>query len=281
MAPVSAVLVLGSALLHAAWNSGLKKAKDLTAVSLAALSVAVAAATLVSVVSKAPAFPKQGALGWTLLSGLLEGGYVVCLVQVLARAPLGWAYSWMRGSAVVLVWPLSLLLLGETIHPLPALGVVLVLVGLVATGQRPGAGAREGVLVWALGAGACNACYNLCYKASLTLGANPASVFALSLMIGVVVQVLLLSRQGRRPSLSDMGAQPLLALIAGLGCAASFLAYLFALRTEGAAAVTTLRNTSVVFAQVLALGLGERPSRNQWSGAFLILGGAVLLGWPR
>jgi drug/metabolite transporter (DMT)-like permease len=44
--------------------------------------------------------------------------------------------------------------------------------------------------------------------------------------------------------------------------------------------VITLRNTSIAFALVLAMLQGERPGRRQVSGAVLVMGGAVLLGWP-
>jgi drug/metabolite transporter (DMT)-like permease len=43
--------------------------------------------------------------------------------------------------------------------------------------------------------------------------------------------------------------------------------------------VLTLRNTSVLFATMLALFVGERPARAEISGAALVAGGAVLMAW--
>jgi len=45
----------------------------------------------------------------------------------------------------------------------------------------------------------------------------------------------------------------------------------------GAGAVLTLRNTSVLFTQILALWGGEKPSARVMAGAVLVVGGALLL----
>jgi drug/metabolite transporter (DMT)-like permease len=50
---------------------------------------------------------------------------------------------------------------------------------------------------------------------------------------------------------------------------------------EGAGAVATLRNTSVVFAVLFSWILGERPPLKQWLGAALVAAGAAGLAWPR
>jgi drug/metabolite transporter (DMT)-like permease len=44
-------------------------------------------------------------------------------------------------------------------------------------------------------------------------------------------------------------------------------------------AATSLRNSSVFFAQVLALFLGEKVAKRQWVGATLIALGAALLAY--
>jgi drug/metabolite transporter (DMT)-like permease len=68
---------------------------------------------------------------------------------------------------------------------------------------------------------------------------------------------------------------------AGVLCTVSFLVFLSALARGGAGAAVTLRNTSVVFALLLAWALGERPGRRQITGTVAVALGAVLLGWPR
>ena len=62
-------------------------------------------------------------------------------------------------------------------------------------------------------------------------------------------------------------------------CAGSFLLFLAGLAATGAGAALTLRNTSVVFAQAIALLMGERPPRRQLAGAALVVLGASLVAW--
>ncbi len=49
------------------------------------------------------------------------------------------------------------------------------------------------------------------------------------------------------------------------------------MKDEGAGVVLTLRNTSILFALVMAFALGERPRRLGVVGAVLVTVGAVLL----
>ena len=78
--------------------------------------------------------------------------------------------------------------------------------------------------------------------------------------------------------LSPYATLPLV-LVAGFLCALGFSLFLMALSMSGAAAVTTIRNTSVAFTVVFSLALGERPGRRQWLGVVLVTLGAVGLGW--
>jgi uncharacterized membrane protein len=66
----------------------------------------------------------------------------------------------------------------------------------------------------------------------------------------------------------------------GAVCGSSFLILLEALSGGGAGFVLTLRNTSVLFATVLAAAIGEHPGRPQVLGAVLVAGGAILMAWP-
>lgn len=59
----------------------------------------------------------------------------------------------------------------------------------------------------------------------------------------------------------------------------SFLVLIEALTRGGAGFVLTTRNSSVLFAVILAAVIGERPSRAQVSGAVLVAGGAILMAW--
>jgi uncharacterized membrane protein len=68
-------------------------------------------------------------------------------------------------------------------------------------------------------------------------------------------------------------------VVGGVLGSVGFTAFLFALVQGGAGVLATLRNTSILFAQLLAVSMGERPKRLGVAGAVLVTIGAVLLAW--
>jgi len=280
MAPAALGLTLASAILHAAWNGLLKRSKNLDATSVVVFSTALILTALLALVWPAPAFPRTAALGWALAAGLGEGGYFIGLVGSLERAPLGWSYTWMRGGALLVAWPMGLLL-GERMDGLAVLAAAGMLVGLGLLGLRSGERGGRRALPYVLGAAVSIAGFNACYKLALGAGASPPALFAASMAVGLPIQGL--HRWVRKGGWNGgwTGWDLRTGAIAGLICAVAFLCYLVALRTSSSAAVLTLRNTSIVFTFLLGWALGERPSRRQVAGAALVTLGAVLLGWPR
>jgi drug/metabolite transporter (DMT)-like permease len=240
-----------------------------------AFTAAVLLAALLAFVWPAPAFPRAAAVGWALAAGLGEGGYFIGLVGALERAPLGWSYAWMRGGALLVAWPVGLLL-GERVDGLAVAAVAGMLAGLVLLGG--GGGVRGGrALPYTLTAALSIAVYNTCYKLSLGAGASPPALYTVSMAVGLGIQAVYRRRRGGRLNRVPLGP----ALAVGVVCLVAFLCYLVALRTSPSAAVLTLRNTSIVFTFILGWALGERPRPREAAGALLVSLGAVLLGWPR
>jgi drug/metabolite transporter (DMT)-like permease len=65
--------------------------------------------------------------------------------------------------------------------------------------------------------------------------------------------------------------------LGGIISALSFLLFLIGLRHSEAGLALTLRNTSVVFAQIFAYFIGEKISQYQWAGACLVAFGASII----
>ncbi len=272
------LLVLASACLHALWNALLKRAANMEAVSMGILAVAFITTACVAPFLPGRAFPDPRALAWGLGAGCFEGLYFLTLVRALERAPLGWSYTWMRGGSIVLIWPLSLLLLGEPIRPHQGLAVLVVCAGLALMGLAPGkARTDRGRLGWAAVVGAAIAGFTLCYKFSLARGAQPIPLFAVSMAVSLPIQGLVRSLRKGFTVRSLLTPQWGLVLVAGILCTGSFLLYLQALSMAGAGVIATLRNTSVVFAVGFSWMLGERPPPRHWAGACLVVAGAVAL----
>jgi len=279
MEPLVVLLVVGSAFLHALWNAGLKRQADPEGAAIAILGIAAAVAGGAWLVAGGAALPGLAGVGWSLAAGLCEGGYFVTLALALRAAPLGIVYTVSRGGALALVWPASALWLGEPVGGPAVAGATVLGLGLVlvGAGRRDGATAR-GVL-WAVACAGFVAGYHLLYKAALATGAAPAAVFAVALAVALPFNVARLGWGGLARAKASLGARPFVVGVAGVLCAASFLVFLSALARGGAGAAVTLRNTSVVFALLLAWLMGERPGRRQVAGAVAVVAGAVVLGW--
>jgi drug/metabolite transporter (DMT)-like permease len=273
----SALLVLLSALLHAVWNAIVKHEKDPKSAGLAVLAVAAVTAAALTPWIRSAAFPSASGLLWALGAGLFEGIYFVALGTALARGPLGPVYTVSRGGAMLVTWPLSVFFLGEPFTWAAGIGVLLVGTGLGLTAWRPSEHATPAALRWAAGCAASIAGYHLCYKLALSARAQPYALFAVALACALPINVASMGRTAVRRGWLAARRSPLRICIGGVTCTASFVIFLQALVVTGAGAVLTLRNTSVLFTQILALWGGEKPSKRVMGGAVLVVGGALLL----
>lgn len=285
------LLVIGSALAHATWNAILKRSRDPENAIFAMMAVAAAVGLIVAFALRMT-MPAPRVLAWILASGLLEAAYFVALARALARAPLGSVYTVVRGGALLLVWPLSVIFLSETITAPRAIGTALVMLGLVSTSfaeRRPSdaVGAtpaevadakkvRSGLVVAAVCA-VFVAGYHLAYKLALSSGGRPEAVNSLSLTFAVLVNLSVLKPNRRPLVMRALRDEPVRTVIGGVLGSVGFLIFLFAMKDAGAGIVLTLRNTSILFAQVLGVALGERPKRLGVVGAVLVTAGAVML----
>jgi drug/metabolite transporter (DMT)-like permease len=178
---------------------------------------------------------------------------------------------------MLVTWPISVVLLGERFPWAARAGAFLIALGLALTALHPRERATAAGLGWAAVSAVCIGGYHLCYKLALEAHAEPAALFALALGCALPINAVCLGSTAWRRSWAALRRNPLAMVAGGASCTASFLVFLKALSLSGAGAVLTLRNTSVLFAQVLAVWAGERVSRRALSGALLVAGGAALL----
>ncbi|WP_367607768.1 EamA family transporter [Legionella sp. W05-934-2] len=267
--------ILLSALLHAAWNTFAKRTSSPYYEVLGIMGFATVFSLFFIPFFPGPLFVSADSFFWALASGFFEGGYVLTLAISLSQSSLGKAYIMMRGSAMILVWAISALFLGETVNLFSMVGIVCVLIGLVLTSYTY-QDARSNQLFPFL-CGICIAGYHLCYGRSLAHGANPAALFSAALWIGLPGIVLFMNPTQRQLFKEKIKSGWKMTSIGGLISALSFLLFLLGLRHAEAGLALTLRNTSVVFAQIFACLIGERISKNQWVGAIFVAFGASLL----
>lgn len=277
------VLVVLSAAVHAAWNALLKRRRDPESAVLGVMAASALTAILGALAFGGRIPPLRGTL-FAVLAGLLEAGYFVTLARALARAPLGSVYTVVRGGALVVVWPVSILALGERMSVGAAVGTALVLLGLGLTGagERSRSPAEASVTPrsshrWAVVCALFVAAYHLAYKMALSSGGAPRGVVAISLGTAAVAAAVGTGSARRAALVRAFTTEGPAIALAGALATTSFLVFLEAMARAGAGAVLTLRNTSILFAHGLALVLGERPRHLVLAGAALVTAGAVLL----
>jgi drug/metabolite transporter (DMT)-like permease len=276
---MTVVLVVISAFLHASWNAMVKhsvrpRAAGLGFIATAAVAAAMAMAWEVVATHVSP-FPTSAGLGWALMSGALETGYIATLLAGLSRAGLPVVYTISRGGALLLVWPISVLALSERVTAMDALAVAALLAGLLLCGLE-GTQLAKGA-AWGAACGVFIAGYHLTYKLALAAGATPAGVFTISMCVAIPANWLLAGTSGRVEALAAWRERPWWIVAGGLVSAASFLVFLAALRDAGAGLAFSLRNTSVVFAAALGWALGEPRRRREVVGVLIVAASAVAL----
>jgi drug/metabolite transporter (DMT)-like permease len=281
---VVVALVLLSAFLHAAWNALLKGEPDkdravIAVVAVATLIAAAVAGTRWAVTGQLPfAAPEEA--GWSLAAGAFELLYFMALAKALALGQLGTVYTVSRGGSVLAVYPLSIAIYGEHVTATSATGSAIVFLGLVLAGVQPGhrGESKPGALAWAIACAASIAGYHLAYKAALAdREASPSAVFAVGLAFATAINVVRTGAAGRAATAALFRTKLARVALMGAICGGSFLILMEALSGAGAGFVLTLRNTSVLFATLLAWAIGERPARTTALGSLLVAAGAIVM----
>jgi drug/metabolite transporter (DMT)-like permease len=265
--PIAVGLALGAALLHAAWNLRLKAAADPLRVSAVAMPLGTLLLTpFVLGAWLATGRPGLPGLGWALaaLSGIVELGYFHALSRAYRRGDVSAVYPVARGSAPVLAALAGLLLLGERLAPLQALGVGMLLAGIWLA--RPPA-ARRGALPPALLTGVLIASYTVLDRIGVRLG--PFCLYAWAVFAATSLCLLPWYRSGLIARALPVGAMSIGAY--GLALAALSLAPLVL--------VAPLRESGVVVVALWGvLRMGERDrAALRLTGAAAVLAGAALL----
>ncbi|HAT6977383.1 TPA: EamA family transporter [Legionella pneumophila] len=272
----SGIFIILSAILHAAWNTFAKRNSTPYYEVLGIMSFATIFSLLFIPFFSGPLFETSDSFLWALTSGLFEGGYIITLAISLSQSSLGKAYIIMRGSAMIIVWFISACFLGENINLFNILGVSSVLLGLILTSQTFN-NDESRQLLFPILCGICIAGYHLCYGRSLAHGANPAALFSAALWVGLPCVFLLMKKKQRQLFKEQVKSNWKITSLGGIISALSFLLFLIGLRHSEAGLALTLRNTSVVFAQIFAYFIGEKISQYQWVGACLVAFGASII----
>ena len=265
--------VLFAAALHAGWNALVKTGLDRFS-SILFLGIVQGAIALLLL----PFFglPAPAAWPWVLTGSALHSGYKLALIRAYGHGDLSQVYPLSRGTAPLIVAVAGALFLGETLDLARTAAVAAIGAGIILMAGRGGLG-RAG-LSWALVTAGFTAAYTLADGVGARL-AGSASAFILTMIVldGLIMLAYGLAARGRAGIAAMLPAwRP--GAAAGAMSLASYWIAIWAFTKAPLATVAALRETSVLFAMLIALiWLKERPTPRRWAAAGLILAGVMLM----
>jgi drug/metabolite transporter (DMT)-like permease len=226
-------------------------------------------------------FPRAEAWPWLATSVVIHIGYYIALTRAYERADMGQVYPIARGSAPLMTAAVGIVVLGEPVSALGAMGIVTLGCGIFVMSMKSAKDAvrmdRKALLY--AGLTAVTIClYTLSDGQGARVSRDPvAYVVALFVLEGFVFTVIALFMRGwsgLKPIAGFIGP----GLAGGAMSAGAYGIAIWAMTVAPIPLVAAVRETSVLFAAVIAVVFLKEPLRmNRVVAAGLILAGLVLI----
>ena len=265
--------VLFAALLHAGWNAvvklGLDRFSSILMLGLVQGGIAVVLLPFFGL-------PSRAAWPWVLAGSALHSGYKLALIRAYGHGDLSQIYPLSRGTAPLIVAVAGALFLGEGMDAARTAAVTAIAAGIILMAGRGGL-TRAG-LGWALATASFTAAYTMADGVGARI-AGSASAFILTMIAldGLVMLAYGLAARGGGAILALLPAWRG-GLAAGAMSLGAYWIAIWAFTKAPLAMVAALRETSVLFAMLIAvILLKEKLTPRRWAAGALILAGLVLM----
>ncbi len=274
------VLVLGAALLHAAWNTLVKTAAD-PLVSVGALSLVTAGPGLLLVL--VTPIPALTALPYLAGSVVLHFGYYLFLVSAYRVGDLSHVYPISRGSAPLLVALGGIIIVREQLPLLTLFGIVITSIGIMllamssANSKTPNHRSTPRALI----TGGFIAAYTLVDGLGVRQGEVALSYIGwLFLMNGLVFGLFVFFRYPAQ-MLGLWREDTARVVGGGIAKAIAYGTVIFVMYYSPMAVVATLRETSVIMAALIGVYFLREPAgKLRIAAALLVAGGVIAMNLP-
>ena len=273
--------VLAAALLHALWNSLVKSAGDkFLASALVALWCGVAAFAAGLVLP----WPSRAAAPFIAASAFTHIAYFLLVGRLYRDADLSVAYPIMRGLAPLIAAFVALATLGEALGPVAALGVAILVCGVVLMGVSGLVHGRidPSTLTVALANSFVIAVYSVIDGQGARIS-GPDARFAFAYnawgdaLTALAYAPVVVFLRGRAALTAFVGGWRR-GVLGGLAAFVGYAVVIWAMTRAPIAAIAALRETSVVFAALIGVvALGEPFRAQRAVAALVILAGVVAL----
>jgi drug/metabolite transporter (DMT)-like permease len=269
---------LASAFLHAAWNAAVKA----SARPQQAMAAQMTGAAMLGALGLFwTGLPAAAALPWLVLSTTMALLAVIALLKAYESGPFGTVYPTSRAVSVLGVALLSPLLTGEMPGLAALAGIALIaaaLALLALDARRAGAAGAFPMraLGWTLAAGGVTALYAL-VDAQGARAAGSAAAYGCAASVANALAMGWRMRAAGNP-LYLLRAHWRVALPAALASMASYVLILWVWSQAPVAPAAALRDTSAIFAMLIAVFfLGERLGTWRLLAVLLAIAGVPLL----
>jgi drug/metabolite transporter (DMT)-like permease len=273
--PAAAIAAaLFSALLHASWNALLKGGKDrLVDSTLVAFGWAVLGGALLLVAGPPPPVAYPFVLG----SAAAHALYWAALTKGYETGDLSHVYTLSRGAAPAIITLGAAIGAREVPETLGLAGIALVCLGVLCVGASPHASLKA--TLWALAIAATIGGYSLIDALGARASANPSGyVGAMLIADAAPIAGFCILRRTPARLFADARRDWRRGLVAGVVSGGGYAIVLWAQTFAPLAQVSALRETSVVFASVIAWAvLKEKMGVRRWAGALVVAAGAVCI----
>jgi drug/metabolite transporter (DMT)-like permease len=268
------VAALSSAVLHAGWNAAVKASRDPPR--------AMTAQMLLSALIVLPGLlwsglPPLAALPWIIGSTLMSVVTVSALLRAYELAGFGLVYPVARAIAVVLVVPLVALFAGgwPGSAALGGIAIIALSLAMLAWDTARDRGIPLQALGWILAAGLGAAGYILCDAQGVRAAGSP---WAYGFVVSITNAAAMCLRQRRHGApWRQLQGQWSVAVPAAVASVASYLLILWVWGHAPIAPAAALRDTSAVFAILIAVVWLKEPFTRLRIVAVLLAAAAVPL----
>ena len=270
--------VLFGAACHAGWNALLKiRLEPFSAMALVAIGSLVMALPIAPFVG----IPAAAAWPWIVASVVLHIGYYIGLSEAYRAGDMGQVYPIARGSAPLMTATVITLLLGEALGAVRWVGILVLAGGVFLMSFRGGrdiATIDRRAVYFALFTAVTICGYSVVDGTGARAAGNPhAYAVALFVCDGIVMIVLAYLRRG--PDVFPAMARSWRAgMIGGTLSLAAYWIAIWAMTVAPIALVAALRESSVLFAAVIAVVMLKEPLRaTRIAAALMIVAGLALI----
>jgi len=263
-----------SAILHASWNAAVKAARD-PAQAMTAQMVLSAVIVLPGLAWSG--LPDRAAWIWIAASTLMNVVTVSALLRAYELGGFGIVYPVARAVAVLLVVPLAATLTGERLGPLALGGIFILTAALGAlawdAARDQSVGARA--FTWTLAAGLGTAAYIMCDAQGVRAVGSPwAYGFAVSVTNAIAMSW---RRRHAGSPWKQVREYWAVGVLTALAAVVSYLLILWVWSGAPIAPAAALRDTSAVFALIIAVLWLKEPFTPMRIAAVLLAAAAVPL----